>query len=57
MFGGTALYILFLPTWLEEARGATPGQVALLFAIGGVATVLTARPPAASPTARGASGW
>jgi predicted MFS family arabinose efflux permease len=41
MFGGTALYILFLPTWLEEARGATPGQVALLFAIGGVATVLT----------------
>jgi predicted MFS family arabinose efflux permease len=41
MFGGTALYILFLPTWLEQARGAGPGQVALLFAIGGVATVLT----------------
>lgn len=41
MFGGTALYILFLPTWLEQARGATPGQVALLFAIGGAATVLT----------------
>lgn len=40
MFGGTALYILFLPTWLEQARGARPGQVALLFAIGGVATVL-----------------
>jgi predicted MFS family arabinose efflux permease len=45
MFGGTALYILFLPTWLEDARGATPGQVALLFAIGGTATVL-AGPPA-----------
>ena len=44
MFGGTALYILFLPTWLEEARGATPGQVALLFAIGGAATVLTGPP-------------
>lgn len=44
MFGGTALYILFLPTWLEDARGATPGQVALLFAIGGVATVLTGPP-------------
>lgn len=44
MFGGTALYILFLPTWLEQARGARPGQVALLFAIGGAATVLTGPP-------------
>ncbi|HEX8829594.1 MAG TPA: MFS transporter, partial [Longimicrobium sp.] len=40
MFGGTALYVLFLPTWLEDARRATPGQVALLFALGGAATVL-----------------
>ena len=40
MFGGTALYLLFLPTWLEQERGARPGQVALLFALGGAATVL-----------------
>jgi predicted MFS family arabinose efflux permease len=45
VFLGTALYTLFLPTWLEEARGATPREVALLFAVGGVATAL-AGPPA-----------
>lgn len=40
MFLGTALYVLYLPTWLETARGATAGQVAMLFLAGGVATVL-----------------
>ncbi len=45
MFAGTALYILFLPTWMERSLRATPGQVALLFALGGAATVL-AGPPA-----------
>ncbi|HEV2147967.1 MAG TPA: MFS transporter, partial [Longimicrobiaceae bacterium] len=37
---GTTLYTLFLPTWLERARGLTPREVALLFAAGGVATAL-----------------
>ncbi|MBA2669170.1 MAG: MFS transporter, partial [Gemmatimonadetes bacterium] len=40
MFLGTSLYILYLPIWLEAARGATPGQVALLFFAGGVATAV-----------------
>ena len=44
-FLGAALYVLYLPAWLERARGATPGQVALLFAAGGIATAL-AGPPA-----------
>jgi MFS family permease len=39
VFLGTSLYTLYLPTWLED-RGATAGQVASLFAIGGIATVL-----------------
>lgn len=39
-FLGTSLYTLYLPTWLED-RGATAGQVASLFAVGGIATVLT----------------
>lgn len=45
MFLGTSLYVLYLPVWLEGTRGATPGEVALLFGLGGVATVL-AGPPA-----------
>lgn len=45
MFGGEALFLLFLPTWLEASLHARPGQVALLFALGGAATVL-AGPPA-----------
>lgn len=44
-FLGAALYVLYLPAWLERARGATPAQVALLFAAGGIATAL-AGPPA-----------
>lgn len=40
IFLGTSLYILYLPTWLERARGATSGQIAWLFALGGVGTVL-----------------
>lgn len=40
IFLGTSLYVLYLPTWLEGARGATPGDIALLFAAGGIATVL-----------------
>lgn len=41
---GTTLYTLYLPTWLERARGMTPGEVAILFAVGGVATALTGPP-------------
>lgn len=40
VFLATSLYVLYLPVWLEGARGATPRQVALLFALGGLATVL-----------------
>ncbi|MBW3630313.1 MAG: MFS transporter [Gemmatimonadetes bacterium] len=40
MFLGASVYMLYLPTWLENTRGATAGQIATLFAVGGVATVL-----------------
>lgn len=40
VFLGVSLFVLFFPTWLEERLGATPGQVATLFALGGVATVI-----------------
>lgn len=36
----TALYSVYLPAWLEEARGTTPEQVAMVFAAGGAATML-----------------
>lgn len=39
-FMGTSLYVLYLPTWLEGTRGATPEQVALLFLAGGIATAV-----------------
>lgn len=34
-------FIVYLPTWLEEFRGATPGEVALMFGIGGTAQAMT----------------
>jgi predicted MFS family arabinose efflux permease len=40
IFLATSLYVLYLPTWLEAARGADADAVALLFAVGGVATVV-----------------
>lgn len=40
IFLATSLYVLFLPVWLEGERGASAAQVALLFALGGVATVV-----------------
>jgi predicted MFS family arabinose efflux permease len=36
----SSLYELFLPTWLVTARGASATQAALVYAAGGVATVL-----------------
>jgi predicted MFS family arabinose efflux permease len=40
MFLGTSLYVLYLPSWLESGRGATAGEVAILFFAGGVATAI-----------------
>ena len=40
VFLGTSLYTLYLPVWLEGERDATARQVALLFGLGGVATVI-----------------
>lgn len=40
-FGGLALFIAYLPVWLGERTGADEDAVALLYAMGGVAGVLT----------------
>jgi predicted MFS family arabinose efflux permease len=42
MFAGFGLFASFLPTWLEGVIGLSGYEVALLFAIGGVANVLAA---------------
>lgn len=36
----SSLYTLYLPVWLEAERGALPAQSALVFAFGGLATVV-----------------
>lgn len=41
MFLGVSFYVVYLPTWLESDFGASPGQIASLFLVGGVANVLT----------------
>jgi predicted MFS family arabinose efflux permease len=41
MFLGVSLYVVYLPTWLERDLGATPGAIATLFLVGGIANVLT----------------
>jgi predicted MFS family arabinose efflux permease len=40
-FLGNSLFVIYLPTWLEDSVGATPTQVAVLFLVGGIANVLT----------------
>jgi predicted MFS family arabinose efflux permease len=40
-FLGNSLFVIYLPTWLEDSVGASPGQVAALFFTGGVANVLS----------------
>ena len=40
-FLGNSLFVIYLPTWLEDSLGATPAQVAVLFFTGGIANVLT----------------
>ena len=41
MFFGVAVFIIYLPTWLERELGATGNQIALMFLVGGIANVLT----------------
>ncbi|MDT8342117.1 MAG: MFS transporter [Longimicrobiales bacterium] len=41
MFLGVSLYVVYFPTWLERDMGATPGAIATLFLLGGIANVLT----------------
>jgi predicted MFS family arabinose efflux permease len=40
-FLGNSLFIIYLPTWLEDTVNARPNQVAALFFVGGIANVLT----------------
>jgi predicted MFS family arabinose efflux permease len=40
MFGGTALFVTYLPTFLEVGRGMTPAAVAGIFLAGGVASAV-----------------
>ena len=40
MYLGVSLYVVYLPTWLEQSLGATSAQIALLFLVGGIANVL-----------------
>jgi predicted MFS family arabinose efflux permease len=41
MFLGIGLYVVYLPTWLEDQVGLTPAQIASLFLVGGIANVAT----------------
>ncbi len=41
MYFGLALYVVYLPTWLAKTQGATAGQIASLFLVGGIANALT----------------
>lgn len=41
MYLGLALYVVYLPTWLAKTQGATAGQVASLFLVGGIANAIT----------------
>jgi predicted MFS family arabinose efflux permease len=40
-FLGHSLFVIYMPTWLEDTLGATPAQVAALFFTGGIANVLS----------------
>ena len=41
MYMGMSVYVVYFPTWLENTVGATPGQIASLFLVGGIANVLS----------------
>ncbi len=40
MFMSMAGFLLYMPTWLERELEATPGDIAAMFLVGGVASVL-----------------
>lgn len=40
MFGGSTLYVTFLPAWLVASRGATASAIAALFLVGGLANAV-----------------
>ncbi len=41
VFLGFSVYIVYLPTWLEESQAFSANQIAGLFLVGGIANVLT----------------
>jgi len=41
MYLGIALYVVYLPTWLEWEVGISPNQIALMYLLGGIANVAT----------------
>ena len=41
MFVGVSLFVVYLPYWLEQDLGVTPGAIAIMFVVGGIANVLT----------------
>jgi predicted MFS family arabinose efflux permease len=38
---GIALFVVYLPTWLERGVGVSPNQIALMYLLGGIANVAT----------------
>ena len=41
MFFSIGVYVIYLPTWLEDFVGISSNQIALLFLVGGIANVIT----------------
>ncbi len=41
MFFSIGLFIIYLPTWLEATLGVSGGEIAFLFAVGGIANVVS----------------
>lgn len=40
MFLGVSVFVVYLPTWLEQDMGGTPNGIAVLFLVGGIANVI-----------------
>jgi predicted MFS family arabinose efflux permease len=40
MFMGISLFVVYLPYWLEQTIGATPKDIAIMFVVGGLASIL-----------------
>ena len=41
MFAGVGLFVIYFPTWLEAALGFSAAQVSAVYALGGIANVLS----------------